>query len=75
MINVEISDRTITQPGLYIMRWKGHTGLVRVVGDARTGYQLINPEKSAESYMRDLPPNGSIPNDALFSEPLMIVKV
>lgn len=75
MLNIEVSTREVTNPGLYIMRWKGRTGLVRVVGQPSTGLKIINPEGSAESYMRDLPKDGEVPVDALFSEPLAIVVV
>jgi len=74
-MNIEISHRDITGPGLYIMRWNGHTGLTRVVGDAKRGYKIIQPEGTPETYMRGLPEDGHIPDDALFSEPLNIVKV
>ena len=75
MLNVEISNREITNPGLYIMRWKGKTGLARIVGQASTGLKIIAPEGTPETYLRDLPPNGIIPTDAMFSEPLAIVQV
>ncbi len=73
MINIEISNREITAPGLYVMRWQGRTGLARVVGQASRGFKIIAPESAPETYMRELPKDGQIPNDALFSEPLTIV--
>jgi len=75
MLNVEISNREITNPGLYIMRWKGKTGLARIVGQPSTGLKIIAPEGTPESYLRELPEKGIIPTDALFSEPLAIVQV
>lgn len=72
MMNVEISHREITTPGLYIMRWQGRTGLVRIVGQPSTGYKIIDPEKPMETYMTDLPKDGAIPLDAYFSEALAI---
>jgi len=74
MINIEISSRDINTPGLYIMRWKGQTGLARIVGEPKRGFKIIQPEKTPETYMRDLPLDGQIPDDAQFSEPLNIVK-
>jgi len=75
MLSVEISQREVTNSGLYIMRWKGNTGLARIVGQPSTGLKIIAPEGTPESYMRDLPKDGAIPPDALFSEPLAIVVV
>ena len=74
MLNIELSNREITGPGLYIMRWKGHTGLVRIVGQPKTGYQIINPPTAPETYFKDTPKDGVIPNDALFSEPLTVTQ-
>jgi hypothetical protein len=71
-MNIELNNRELTTPGLYVMRWKGRTGLVRVVGQQRTGFNLINPENTPETYMADLPKDGLIPPDAVFSEPLNI---
>ncbi len=67
MINIEITNQPITTPGLYIMRWKGKTGMVRIVGEPRRGFTIIAPQDSPESYLRDMPPKGEIPEDALFS--------
>jgi len=75
MINVEISKREVTNPGLYIMRWKGRTGLARIVGQPSTGLKIIAPEGTPETYLKDLPKDGVIPLDAMFSEPLAIVVV
>lgn len=75
MLSVELNKNEITTPGLYIMRLKSNTGLVRIVGQPRTGYKIINPENAAETYMKDLPKDGSIPTDAYFSEPLSLVVV
>lgn len=75
MLNVEISNREINTPGLYIMRWKGHTGLTRIVGEPKKGFKIIQPEGTPETYMQGLPKDGAIPTDALFSEPLAIVPV
>lgn len=72
MVNIELSNREIGAPGLYLMRWKGHTGLVRVVGQPKTGFQIINPENGPESYFKGLPDKGVIPPEALFSEALAI---
>jgi len=74
MTNIEISRREITSPGLYIMRWQGRTGLARIVGTVSTGLKIIAPEGTPETYLRDLPKNGAIPNDAFFSDPLAIVQ-
>ena len=73
MLNVEISNREIAAPGLYIMRWHNHTGLVRIVGEPKRGFKIIAPKDTPETYMQGLPENGVIPTDALFSEPLAIV--
>jgi hypothetical protein len=75
MLNVEISNREIAAPGLYIMRWKKHTGLVRIVGEPKKGFVIIAPKETPETYMQGLPSDGRIPTDALFSEPLAIVAV
>lgn len=75
MLNIEISNREIAAPGLYIMRWKGHTGLVRIVGEPKKGFSIIAPKETPETYMQGLPKDGQIPTDALFSEPLAIVAV
>ena len=75
MLNIEISNREITNPGLYIMRWQGRTGLARIVGQPSTGLKIIAPEGTPETYLKELPKDGIIPNDALFSEPLSIVPV
>ena len=75
MTNIELSNREITNPGLYIMRWRGNTGLVRIVGEPKRGFTIIQPEKSAETYMAGLPADGQIPNDALLSDPLSLVAV
>lgn len=74
MTTIEISKREINAPGLYIMRWKGHTGLVRAVGQPRTGFTLIAPKETPETYMA-VPEDGQIPADAFFSEALAIVQV
>ena len=74
-MQIEISNHEITTPGLYIMRWQKHTGLVRIVGEPKKGYSIIAPKEGSETYMANLPPNGVIPPDALFSEPLVIVQV
>lgn len=74
MLNIELSNREITGPGLYIMRWQGHTGLVRIVGQPKTGYSIINPENAPETYFKNTPKGGAIPNDALFSEPLTVTQ-
>ncbi len=75
MLNIEISNREVAAPGLYIMRWKGKTGLVRIVGEPKRGFQLISPKDGAEVYMDGLPDKGQIPGDALFSEALAVVPV
>lgn len=75
MLNVEISNREIAAPGLYIMRWQKHTGLARIVGEPKKGFKIIHPEGTPETYMQNLPKDGEIPPDALFSEPLAIVAV
>jgi hypothetical protein len=72
MVTIDISNREITSPGLRLMRWKGQTGLVRIVGEARKGFKIIAPPDSAESYLKTLPKDGEIPADALFSETLAI---
>lgn len=72
MVNIELSNRDIGQPGLYLMRWQGRTGLVRIVGQAKTGYRIIAPENGAETYLAGLPKDGAIPTDALISEPLVV---
>lgn len=74
-MQIEISNREINTPGLYIMRWQKHTGLVRIVGEPKKGFTIIAPKEGPESYSAKLPPNGIIPQDALFSEPLAIVQV
>jgi|PlaIllAssembly_1097288.scaffolds.fasta_scaffold91215_5 hypothetical protein len=73
MVNIELRNRTdIGTPGLYLMRWQGRTGLVRIVGQPKTGYRIIVPEHGAETYLDGLPKDGSIPTDALISEPLAV---
>jgi len=74
MIEIQLSNREITGPGLYVMQWNKHTGLVRIVGQPKTGYKIIQPEKPSESYFQGLPATGEIPNDALLSEPLSVTK-
>ncbi len=74
MINIELSNRDIGAPGLYLMRWKGHTGLVRITGQAKTGYRTIAPENGSETYFKGLPADGTIPTDALLSESLAITQ-
>lgn len=74
MLNIELSNREIAAPGLYIMRRKGHTGLVRIVGQPKTGYTIISPPTASETYFKDTPKGGAIPDDALFSEPLTITQ-
>ena len=75
MLNVELSNREVAAPGLYIMRWNKHTGLVRIVGEPKRGFIIITPKETPETYMQGLPKDGHIPADALFSEPLAIVAV
>ena len=75
MLNVEISNREIGQPGLYLMRWQKRTGLVRIVGEPKRGFKMIAPENAAETYLSGLPKDGMIPTDACFSEPLSVVVV
>jgi len=75
MLNIEISNREVAAPGLYIMRWQKQTGLVRIVGEPKKGFQIIAPKDTPETYMANLPKDGQIPSDALFSEPLAIVVV
>lgn len=73
MIEVELTDRDINATGLYLMRWKNRTGLVRVVGQPKTGWRLLPvTDKSVECLMPGLPKDGGIPTDALFSEPLAL---
>lgn len=73
MIEVKLSNREITSTGLYLMKWKGRTGLVRIVGQPSTGWRILPPtEKSVETLMTNLPEGGQIPNDAYFSEPLAL---
>lgn len=74
MINIELTPRDITGPGLYLMQWKKQTGLVRIVGQPKTGYKIIQPEKAVEHYFQGLPKNGEVPEDALLSEPLNVTK-
>lgn len=74
MLNIELSNKDITGPGLYLMQWKKQTGLVRIVGQPKTGYKIISPEKPSEHYFQGLPEKGEIPADALLSEPLNVVK-
>ncbi len=74
MINIEVTNRDVTGPGLCVMQWKKQTGLVRIVGQPKTGYKIINPEKSAEHLFQGLPANGEIPPDAYLSEPITVVK-
>jgi len=74
-MDIEISKRDITAPGLYLMRWQKRTGLVRIVGEPKAGYTILTPEKPLEAYLPDLPKDGKIPEGALFSEPLQIIQV
>ena len=73
MTNLDLTSNELTSPGLYIMRWKGRTGLVRVVGEPKSGYRLLNPENPKETLMTDVPPGGAIPPDAKFSDALNLV--
>lgn len=73
MLNIEISNREVAAPGLYIMRWNKKTGLVRIVGEPKKGFQIIAPKDGPETYFAGLPEDGQIPTDALFSEPLALV--
>lgn len=72
MLNIPLSSREITAPGLYIMRWNRQTGLVRIVGEPKNGFQIMASSDTPESYIKSLPPQGQIPRDALFSEPLAL---
>jgi hypothetical protein len=74
MIEVPLTCREVTATGLYIMKWKGRTGLVRIVGQPKTGWKLLPvTEKSIETLMPGMPSDGSIPTDAFLSEPLALV--
>lgn len=75
MLTIEVSNREINSPGLYLMRWKGRTGLCRIVGQPSSGLKIIAPKDTPETYMTGLPADGQIPTDALFSEPLAVVPV
>jgi hypothetical protein len=41
MIEVTLTNRDVTATGLYLMRWNKRTGLVRVVGQPKTGWRLL----------------------------------
>ena len=71
MITIELTNQPIMNPGLYIMRWRGRKGLVRIVGKPDPGFNIINPPNAPESYFQDAPHD--IPPDALLSEPLVLV--
>ena len=74
MTEILLSCREVTATGLYVMRWKGRTGLVRIIGQPRTGWRTLPvTEKSVETLMPGLPEDGSIPPDAYLSEPLNLV--
>jgi hypothetical protein len=70
MITIELRSRDIRAPGLYLMRWKNQTGLVRIIAQPDGGWRLLIPEKGPEHLMQGLPFNGTIPDDAMLSEPL-----
>ena len=72
MISIELTNKEVTTPGLYIMRWKGQTGLVRVVGEPVKGWTILNPANAREAYLAELPKDGLIPKDALMSDPLAL---
>ena len=73
MIEVSLTNREVTATGLYLMRWKGKTGLVRIVGQPKTGWQILKSnEKTVEVLMSGLPEDGTVPPDALLSEPLAL---
>lgn len=72
MLNIELTHREIAAPGLYLMRWNKHTGLVRIVGEPKKGFSIIASKETPETYMQGLPKDGQIPTDALFSEPLAV---
>ena len=73
MIEIPLSSREITATGLYVMRWQKRTGLVRIVGQPKTGWKLLKSnDKTVEALMPGLPEDGSIPPDALLSEPLAL---
>ena len=73
MTEIQLMRQEVTSTGLYLMRWQGRTGLVRVIGQPKTGWRLLKPtDKSAEVLFTGLPDNGQIPADALLSEPLAV---
>jgi hypothetical protein len=73
MIEVTLTNRDVTATGLYLMRWNKRTGLVRVVGQPKTGWRLLPvTDMSVECLMSGLPADGVIPADALLSEPLAL---
>jgi len=74
MIEIPLIDREVTSTGLCVLRYKGRTGLVRIVGEPKTGWRLLPvTDKSVEVLMPGMPADGSIPAGALLSEPLNLV--
>jgi len=73
MIEITLTKRELNNTGLYLMRWKGRTGLVRIVGQPKTGWRILatKDDNKHEVLMKDLP--ATIPPDAMFSEPLALV--
>jgi hypothetical protein len=73
MVQIELTNRDIRTTGVYLMKWKNKTGLVRIVGQPRTGWMILKPNENSVEFLRtDLPEDGSIPGDALLSEPLAL---
>ena len=71
MITIELRTRDVRSPGLYLMRWKNETGLVRIISTpGGEGWRLLVPEKGPEHLMKGLPSDGTLPEDAKLSEPL-----
>ena len=73
MTEIQLNNREITAPGLYMIKWQGRTGLARIVGTPSKGFKIIAPENGKETYLSGLPADGQIPLDAQFSEALVVI--
>lgn len=71
MIEIELTNREVSTPSLYLMRWKNRTGLVRIIAHPGGGWAILKPS-GTEDLMTGLPEDGSIPPDAYLSEPLAV---
>jgi hypothetical protein len=71
-MDILLKKTDIASTGLRLMKWNNHIGLVRVIGQPKTGWKLIQlaGNEGVEALSPYIPKDGSIPNDALFSDVL-----